>query len=273
MPPDLTTLRQGHRRRPARRRLRRAGRRHGPRWPRSGPCTRRAPCRGTRSPRPRGSPRSACSTTTPTRRSSHARRGSPRGLDRAFADAGIDVPRRPASHRWWACTSATGPTDYDGARRTDEAAYAALFHAPARRGVAIAPGAYEVMFPGLAHTDDVLDRRSSSWPPTRSKRPAEAGGAARALVAAAGAPSASPEVTWPRHRRARALRCHRRPGPQEDLPGDLPLHAEACSTCRSSGVASSQLDRRRPARHGPQAPSRRAPRPSTTPCGRRFAAS
>jgi len=27
-----------------------------------------------------------------------------------------------------------------------------------RRGVALAPGAYEVMFPGLSHDDDVLDR-------------------------------------------------------------------------------------------------------------------
>ena len=48
------------------------------------------------------------------------------------------------------------PTDYDGARATDEAAYARLFHALLERGVAIAPGAYEVLFPGLAHTDDVL---------------------------------------------------------------------------------------------------------------------
>ena len=50
------------------------------------------------------------------------------------------------------------PTDYAGARTTDEPAYAALFHALLRRGVALAPGAYEVLFPGLAHTDDVVDR-------------------------------------------------------------------------------------------------------------------
>ena len=49
-------------------------------------------------------------------------------------------------------------TDYDEARTTDEAAYAAFFHALLDRGVAIAPGAYEVMFCGLAHTDDVLDQ-------------------------------------------------------------------------------------------------------------------
>ena len=49
------------------------------------------------------------------------------------------------------------PTDYDGARRTDEATYRALFHAMLERGVAVAPGAYEVLFPGLAHTDEVID--------------------------------------------------------------------------------------------------------------------
>ena len=50
------------------------------------------------------------------------------------------------------------PRDYAGARTTDEAGYARLFHAMLRRGVALAPGAYEVMFPGLAHDDAVMDR-------------------------------------------------------------------------------------------------------------------
>jgi glutamate-1-semialdehyde 2,1-aminomutase len=50
------------------------------------------------------------------------------------------------------------PADYDGAKRTDEKVYAAYFHALLDRGVAIAPGAYEVMFPGLAHTKDELER-------------------------------------------------------------------------------------------------------------------
>ena len=36
--------------------------------------------------------------------------------------------------------------------------YPRFFHAMLRRGVALAPGAYEVMFPGLAHDDAVLDR-------------------------------------------------------------------------------------------------------------------
>jgi glutamate-1-semialdehyde 2,1-aminomutase len=50
------------------------------------------------------------------------------------------------------------PTDYETAQRTDEKAYAAFFHAMRERGVALAPGAYEVMFPGTTHRDDILDR-------------------------------------------------------------------------------------------------------------------
>jgi glutamate-1-semialdehyde 2,1-aminomutase len=50
------------------------------------------------------------------------------------------------------------PTNYAEAQRTDEAAYARVFHTLLDGGVAIAPGAYEVLFPGLTHTDDVLDQ-------------------------------------------------------------------------------------------------------------------
>jgi glutamate-1-semialdehyde 2,1-aminomutase len=49
------------------------------------------------------------------------------------------------------------PGDYDEARRTDTATYARLFHALLDRGVALAPGPYEIMFPGLAHDDAVVD--------------------------------------------------------------------------------------------------------------------
>ena len=50
------------------------------------------------------------------------------------------------------------PTNFDEA---DVAArngnYAVAFHELLRRGVALAPGPYEIMFPSLAHDDDVLD--------------------------------------------------------------------------------------------------------------------
>jgi glutamate-1-semialdehyde 2,1-aminomutase len=53
--------------------------------------------------------------------------------------------------------SATPAVDYDTARTTDEKAYARFFHALLDEGVALAPGAYEVAFPGLAHDDTILD--------------------------------------------------------------------------------------------------------------------
>jgi glutamate-1-semialdehyde 2,1-aminomutase len=55
------------------------------------------------------------------------------------------------------CGDAAGEVrDFDDAKRTDEAAYAAFFQAMLREGVAMAPGAYEAIFVGLAHDDDVL---------------------------------------------------------------------------------------------------------------------
>jgi len=49
------------------------------------------------------------------------------------------------------------PTNFDQAKTTDEAAYAALFQAALRAGVAFAPGAYEAVFVGLGHDDAVID--------------------------------------------------------------------------------------------------------------------
>jgi glutamate-1-semialdehyde 2,1-aminomutase len=49
-------------------------------------------------------------------------------------------------------------TDYDTARAAvGEGRYPSFFTAMLRRGVALAPGPYEVLFPGMAHTDAVLD--------------------------------------------------------------------------------------------------------------------
>jgi glutamate-1-semialdehyde 2,1-aminomutase len=56
------------------------------------------------------------------------------------------------------CGDVPPPVDFDGARRTDEKAYAALFHALLDEGVALAPGAYEAVFVGLGHDDAVLDQ-------------------------------------------------------------------------------------------------------------------
>ncbi len=51
------------------------------------------------------------------------------------------------------------PADYEGARAlAGGGTYGRFFHAMLRRGVALAPGPYEVMFPGMAHDEAVLAR-------------------------------------------------------------------------------------------------------------------
>jgi len=50
------------------------------------------------------------------------------------------------------------PTNFAEAKTTDEALYARFFHAMLTEGVALAPGAYEALFVGLGHTDEVIDR-------------------------------------------------------------------------------------------------------------------
>ncbi len=49
------------------------------------------------------------------------------------------------------------PTNFAEAKTTDEQVYCTFFHAMLAEGVALAPGAYEALFVGLGHTDDVLD--------------------------------------------------------------------------------------------------------------------
>ena len=83
------------------------------------------------------------------------------GLTNAFAAAGLPaaVPSLgPLVGLFLGAAAADGlPVDYEGAKRTDEALYARFFHEMLARGVALAPGAYEVLFPGLGHTDEVID--------------------------------------------------------------------------------------------------------------------
>ncbi len=67
-------------------------------------------------------------------------------------------------------------TNFDEAKRTDEAMYAAFFQAMLAEGVAMAPGAYEAIFVGLAHDDAVITSIAEA-----AHRAAE-----RAVAAAAG---------------------------------------------------------------------------------------
>jgi glutamate-1-semialdehyde 2,1-aminomutase len=76
----------------------------------------------------------------------------------AFAAAGIPAVVPQVASLVGIHLSPDEPVDYVSAQRTDVARYAAFFHAMLDRGVALAPGAYEVLFPGLAHTDAVIER-------------------------------------------------------------------------------------------------------------------
>jgi glutamate-1-semialdehyde 2,1-aminomutase len=93
------------------------------------------------------------------RRSAEALAGAFRD---AFGAAGVTAHVRVAATLVGLYLGGPRPVDYDGARATDEAGYAKLFHRLLDRGVALAPGAYEVMFPGLAHTDGVIDEVSAA---------------------------------------------------------------------------------------------------------------
>ncbi|MFP5321445.1 MAG: aminotransferase class III-fold pyridoxal phosphate-dependent enzyme, partial [Acidimicrobiia bacterium] len=79
------------------------------------------------------------------------------GLTKAFADAGIDAVIPRVSTLVGIHLGPTAPRTYDEAKTTDVDRYRRFFHAALERGVAMAPGAYEVLFPGLAHTDEVVD--------------------------------------------------------------------------------------------------------------------
>jgi glutamate-1-semialdehyde 2,1-aminomutase len=49
--------------------------------------------------------------------------------------------------------------DYEGATKSAATRrYPGLMHGLLERGVAIAPGAYEIFFPSLAHSDEDLER-------------------------------------------------------------------------------------------------------------------
>jgi glutamate-1-semialdehyde 2,1-aminomutase len=49
------------------------------------------------------------------------------------------------------------PQNFDDAKRTDEKLYSSVFHACLRAGVALAPGAYEALFVGLGHDEEVMN--------------------------------------------------------------------------------------------------------------------
>ena len=85
------------------------------------------------------------------------------GLRAAFADAGVAavVPRvGPLVGCYFGDASTFGaeaPVDFASAAASVALArYPAFFHGMLERGIAMAPGPWEVMFPSLAHSDEDL---------------------------------------------------------------------------------------------------------------------
>ena len=81
------------------------------------------------------------------------------GMAEAFDSAGLTaiVPR--VGSLVGIFFTDTQPTNFDEAQASAEnGVYPKLFHELLNRGVAWAPGAYEVLFPSLAHTDDIVDQ-------------------------------------------------------------------------------------------------------------------
>ena len=80
------------------------------------------------------------------------------GLEDAFSAAGLAavVPRvGPLLSLFFA---EDAPADFDEARKAaDNGRYPPFFHGMLRRGVAFAPGAYEAIFPSLAHTEAEIE--------------------------------------------------------------------------------------------------------------------
>jgi glutamate-1-semialdehyde 2,1-aminomutase len=79
------------------------------------------------------------------------------GLTAALRDAGLVGVAPRVRTLVGLHLSDTRAVDYDTARTTDTSLYAELFHAFLAAGVMTAPGAYEVMFPGAAHDEVVID--------------------------------------------------------------------------------------------------------------------
>lgn len=80
------------------------------------------------------------------------------GLDAAFADAGVaaQVPVfGPILGIFFSDTPVTNYDEANAACGTD--LYSRFFHGMLDRGIALAPGPYEAMFPGLAHTSTEID--------------------------------------------------------------------------------------------------------------------
>jgi len=84
------------------------------------------------------------------------------GLAVAFNGAGLQIVLPRVGSLLGCFFGEVAPADFDEAKvLADNGVYPKVFHALLERGVALAPGAYEALFPSLAHSDEVIDETIS----------------------------------------------------------------------------------------------------------------
>jgi glutamate-1-semialdehyde 2,1-aminomutase len=99
------------------------------------------------------------------------------GLRVAITSAGLPVQVPRAGTLVGLHFSSTPVRDYDEAKvAADNGLYRAFFGALLRRGVALAPGPYEALFPSLAHTDADIERTVDLAAEAASEVAGEVGG-------------------------------------------------------------------------------------------------
>jgi glutamate-1-semialdehyde 2,1-aminomutase len=80
------------------------------------------------------------------------------GFQAAFAAAGVEIVTPRVTTVMGLHLAPIAAVDYDTAKLNDTALYARFFHQMLSRGVTMAPGAYEVLFASVAHSDADIDR-------------------------------------------------------------------------------------------------------------------
>ena len=80
------------------------------------------------------------------------------GMREAFAEVGVAAVLPQVGPLVGLFFGAEEPEDFDAVKALAEnGMYPRFFHELLERGVAFAPGPYEILFPSLAHDDDVID--------------------------------------------------------------------------------------------------------------------
>ncbi len=82
-----------------------------------------------------------------------------KGFELVFRDAGIDAVVPRVGSLLSIFFTSEQPSNFDEAQiAAENGVYPEFFHHMLKRGVALAPGPYEALFPSLAHTEEIIDQ-------------------------------------------------------------------------------------------------------------------